>query len=245
MLKGCRLSLGCAVLLLGGCRMIVDAFTPEGRDPQAARKMAGTWCSLGTGITWYNDHVSASGGRFTTGYQSYVMKKLTFGGFVNGGVNGGTVADQLGRVARADYYTIEHGVNDWGRSVPVGTIDDYRNNTSNRTFFATYRRLIDEIRTVNPDATIIVCTPRRAFGADGYLPAHWYLSKNGIKLEDYAKAVRAIAAEEGFVVADFFKNSGHNENQLRLTCIDVALHPNDFGYQIMANEALRAFAQVD
>jgi len=244
MLKRHCLLLGC-VALLGGCRMLVGVFMPEGRDPQAARKMDGTWCSLGTSITWYNDHVAAARGRFTTGYQTYVMKTLTFSGFSNRGVDGGTVASQLGHVDRADYYTIEHGINDWGHSTPVGVLDDYVNNTSNRTFFASYRQLIDEIRGINPDATIILCTPRRAFGFNGYLPAHWYLSKNGIKLEDYAKAVRAIAAEEGLVVADFFKNSGHNENQLRLTCIDVALHPNDYGHQIMANEVLRAFAQVD
>jgi len=244
-MKGFSLVLAGCVLALSGCRTVIDMFTPEGRDPQKPRVMDGTWCSLGTSITWYNDNVASAGGRFTTGYQSYVRYTLSFKGFTNRGVNGGTVASQLGKVDKADYYTIEHGINDWGHSTPVGTLDDYVNNSANKTFFAFYRQLIDEIRSINPDATIILCTPRRAFGFNGYLPAHWYLAKNGIKLEEYAKAVRAIAAHEGFVVADFFKNSGHNENMLRLSSIDVALHPNDLGYQIMANEVLRAFAQVD
>jgi len=235
----------CVAFSLCGCRAILDAFTPSGRDPQAPRKMKGSWCSLGTSITWYNDNVAVAKGRFTTGYQTYVMKTLTFDGFINRGVNGGCIANQCGQISKADYYTIEHGVNDWGHSTPVGTLDDYLDNTSNKTFCASYRRVVDEIRALNPKAKIVVCTPRRAFGFNGYLPESWYLAMNGIKLEDYAKAVRAIAEAEGFVVADFFKNSGHNENQLRLSCIDEALHPNDLGYQIMANEVLRAFAKVD
>jgi len=231
--------------LLSGCNIIMAKLTPEGRNPATPRDMDGVWCSLGTSITWYNDNVSAAEGRFTTGYQTYVMKTLRFTGFVNRGVNGGCLADQLGHVANANYYTIEHGVNDWAHSTPVGTLYDYQNNTANGTFCANYRLLINEIRSINPDATIILCTPRRAFGFNGYLPAHWYLPKNGTKLEDYVKAIREIAAAEGFVVADFFKNSGNNENQLKVTSIDVALHPNDLGYELMSREVLRAFAKVD
>ena len=237
--------LGAAVAGTAGCRVICQALTPEGRDPQAERKMDGTWCALGTSITWYDVNVDKSGGRLTCGYPTYVMRKLKFDGYVNRAVNGGCVADQLGKVAKADYYTIEHGINDWGHSTPVGTIDDYRNDTRNGTFFATYRRLVDEIRALNPEATIIVCTPRKAYGFHGYLPEHWYLPKNGIKLEQYAVAVREIAAEEGFAVADFFKNSAWNENQLRYLSIDDALHPNDMGHAVLGNETLRAFANVD
>ena len=164
---------------------------------------------------------------------------------MNRAVNGGCVADQLGKVERADYYTIEHGINDWGHSTPVGTIDDYRNDTRNGTFFATYRRLVDEIRALNPEATIIVCTPRKGYGFNGFLPEHWYLPKNGIKLEQYAVAVREIAEEEGFTVADFFKNSAWNKNQLRYLSMDDALHPNDMGHAVLGNETLRAFANVD
>ena len=239
------LVLGVASVELAGCRFICQALTPEGRDPQAERKMDGTWCALGTSITWYDVNVDKSGGRLTYGYPTYVMRKLTFDGYVNRAVNGGCVADQLGKVAKADYYTIEHGINDWGHSTPVGTIDDYRNDTRNGTFFATYRRLVDEIRALNPEATIIVCTPRKGYGFNGYLPEHWYLPKNGIKLEQYAVAVREIAAEEGFVVADFFKNSAWNENQLRFLSMDEALHPNDMGHAVLGNEMLRAFANVD
>jgi len=50
-------------------------------------------------------------------------------------------------------YTIEHGVNDWGHSTPVGTINDYKNNTGNGTFAgsATSGKPTSPTRTTQPD----------------------------------------------------------------------------------------------
>lgn len=223
-------------LLVGGCAMFA-------RDPFAARKMEGTWCSLGTSISWYNDNVAK--GRFTRGYQSRVRDVLTFDGFVNPAINGGTIVNQANAaVPKADYYTVEHGINDWGHSTPVGTIADYRGNTGNATFFANYRKLIDKIRAANPEAKVILCTPRKGYGFGTYLPTSSADAKNGIYLAEYAEAVRAIAAEEGFPVADFFAACGEND-ELKALSIDVALHPNDAGFQRMADELLRAFAEVE
>ena len=222
--------------LVAGCAMFA-------RDPFAERKMNGTWCSLGTSISWYNDHVAK--GRFTRGYQSRVMDVLKFDGFVNPAINGGTIVNQANAaVPKADYYTVEHGINDWGHSTPVGTIADYRGNTGNATFYANYRKLIDEIRAANPEAKVILCTPRRGYGFGTYLPANSETPKGGVYLREYADAVRAIAAEEGFPVADFFATCG-TDAELKSLSIDVALHPNDAGYQRMADELLRAFAEVD
>lgn len=225
-----------ALAVVTGCAMFV-------RNPTEPRKMHGTWCTLGTSISWYNDHVAK--GRFTKGYQSRVMEVLTFDKFVNPAINGGTVVGQAaGKVPKADYYTIEHGINDWGRSTPVGTMDEYRSRVNSRSFFANYRKLIDKIREANPKATIILCTPRRGYGFGTYLPASSDDPKNGIYLREYAEAVRTIAAEEGFPVADFYATCGEN-GQLKDLSIDVALHPNDAGYQLMADELLKAFARVD
>ena len=225
---------GCAVV--SGCSLF-------SRDPFAPRKMTGVWCSLGTSISWYNDHVAQ--GRFTRGYQSRVQDVLTFDGFVNPAINGGTIVGQAAAaVPKAEYYTIEHGINDWGHSTPIGTIDEYRSQAQVKTFYASYRKLIDKIRTANPAAKIILCTPRKAYGFGSYLPASSSDAKNGIYLREYADAVRAIAAEEGFPVADFYANCGEND-ELKALSIDVALHPNDPGFQRMADELLRVFATVD
>ena len=210
-------------------------YTSDGR-----RIVDAHWVSLGTSITWYNNNVSSA---FTKGYQTRVMEKLAFKQFTNNGVNAGVLTSAIGQVIKADYYTVEHGVNDWGHSTPVGTIDDYKNNTKNGTFAATYRQLIDAIYKENPKAMIILCTPRKAYGFGTYLPAHWYDPQNGIYLKDYADIILQIAEYESLPVADWFNLCGNQTNLARLS-IDAALHPNDDGYQLMANVLLQAFEQA-
>jgi lysophospholipase L1-like esterase len=207
------------------------------------RKIDGSWCSLGTSITWYDSNVANARGKFTRAYQDRVRDVLRFKDFFNRGVNGGVVASQHGKITKADYYTIEHGINDWGHSVKVGNISDYANNTSNNTFYANYRILINQIRSINPKAKIILCTPRKGYGFGTYLPKSVESPKNGIYLKEYADAVREIAKKEGFVVADFYNNCGE-EKELPGLSIDIALHPNDAGYQRMADELIKAFEKV-
>lgn len=200
------------------------------------RKIDASWCSLGTSITWYNDNVAK--GRFTEGYQTRVMKKLKFKSFENCGINGGVIAGQIGKVGKADVYTIEHGINDWGHGVKPGTLEDYTGNANNGTFAASYRKLIDRIRSINPKAKIVLCTPRRGYGFGTYLPANSNAKHNGIYLKEYVEVVRAIAKHESFPVADFYEKCGSDKELAKLS-IDVALHPNDKGYQKMANELLK------
>lgn len=205
------------------------------------RQIKGRWCSLGTSISWLNENTASY--PLTKGYQTRVMEKLAFTKFENKAVNGGTLSSAISVVALADYYTIEHGINDWGHSTPVGTIDDYINNKKNGTFAAIYRQLIDRIFTRNKKARVILCTPRKAYGFNGYLPDHWYDPLNGIYLEDYAKLIREIAAYESFPVADFFAEAG-GQRQLANFSYDTALHPNDEGMQIMANILIQAFEKI-
>lgn len=208
-----------------------------------SRNIAAKWCSIGTSITWYNNNVKE--GAFTRGYQDRVMDKLKFEELKNVGDNGGTIArtNTKNCAVLADYYTIEHGINDWGNKIPVGTIDDYINNTNNGTFAAEYRKLIDKIFTLNPEAKVILCTPRKGYGFDGYLPAHWYDAYAGIYLKDYVDVIFQIAEYESMPVADFFNECGGQHNLKQLS-IDDALHPNDDGYQMMANVLIKAFEKI-
>ena len=219
------------------------------------RDVKGHWCALGTSITWYNENVNASNGGFTKGYQTRVMEKLAFTKYTNNAVNGGALKTvlQQNKVIEADYYTIEHGINDWGQSIPVGTMDDYINNTGNGTFAAEYRKLIDAIYKANPKAKIVICTPRRGFGFSGYLPDHCYDPKNGIYLSEYAEMARKIAEYESIPVADFYKYCGGQRTLLDESLNDArassgytndAVHPNDIGYQRMANVLIDALENV-
>lgn len=228
-------------------------FSPEHAQAAAAtpepRVVNGTWCSLGTSISWLNENTASY--PLTKGYQTRVMEKLAFTGFINNAVNGGLLESALSKVTTADYFTIEHGINDWGKEhiTPVGTIDDYINNTRNGTFAANYRKLIDRIFSRNKNnVRIILCTPRKAYGFNGYLPDHWYdpqIDANGneVYLEEYAKLIRQIAAYESFPVADFFAEAG-GQRQLKNWSYDTALHPNDEGMQVMANILIQAFEKI-
>ena len=218
-------------------------FSPEKTAASSAepRQVKGRWCSLGTSISWLNENTDSY--PLTKGYQTRVMEKIAFKNFTNKAVNGGVLQSAISSVVLADYYTIEHGINDWGHSTPVGTIDDYINNTKNGTFAATYRQVIDRIFTRNPKARVILCTPRKAYGFNGYLPDHWYDPQNGIYLEEYANIIRQIAAYESFPVADFFAEAG-GQRQLDNWSYDTALHPNDDGMQIMANVLIQAFEKI-
>ena len=211
---------------------------PSSAEP---RKIKGRWCSLGTSISWLNENTASY--PLTKGYQTRVMEKLAFTNFSNKAVNGGVLSSAINSVVLADYYTIEHGINDWGHSTPVGTIDDYIKNTKNGTFAATYRQVIDRIFTRNKKARVILCTPRKAYGFNGYLPDHWYDPLNGIYLQEYADIIRQIAAYESFPVADFFAECG-GQRQLDQWSYDTALHPNDDGMQIMANVLIQAFEKI-
>ena len=205
------------------------------------RVVKGRWCSLGTSISWLNENTASY--PLTKGYQTRVMEKLAFTNFSNKAVNGGVLQSAISSVVLADYYTIEHGINDWGHATPVGTIDDYINNTKNGTFAAIYRQLIDRIFARNKKARVILCTPRKAYGFGNYLPDHWYDPWNGIYLQEYADIIRQIAAYESFPVADFFAEAG-GQRQLDNWSYDTALHPNDAGMQIMANILIQAFEKI-
>ena len=210
--------------------------SPAADAPAPRRAVPLTWCALGTSITWYNDHVSSA---FTKGYETRVMERIRFDGFANRGVNGGCVASAIRQVVPAGLYTVEHGINDWGNRVPPGTMADYENDTGTGTFAGGYRKVVDAIRAASPTAVVVLCTPRKGYGFGGFLPANCNDRKEGGHyLKDYADLVRAIAAKEGFPVADFFAKCGE-QDELASLSIDVALHPNDAGYQRMADELVR------
>lgn len=202
-----------APVLSGGERRVVDA----------------TWCSLGTSISWYNSHAGAS---FQKGYQTRTMEQVIFTKLDNRGLNASCVGSAAGAVVPADFYTIEHGINDWGNRVKPAD------------FEANYRKTLAAIRAINPQAKIVLCTPRKGYGFGGYLPDRCDKQQpNGYFLKDYVDVVNKLAKEENLVVADFYSTCGEQDELADLS-IDVALHPNDAGYQKMANELTKAILKV-
>lgn len=215
-----------------------------------------SWCSVGTSITHAN-----GGNDILMGYQDRVMQKISFSEFTNVGVAGQAIATgaksgpvpclaaQVDTVLTtvADYYTIEHGINDWNRCATIGTIDDFINNTGYSTFYGAWRIVIDKIYTLNPNAKIILITPRKAYGASVF-PDHWWEANtaggNDYYLKDYVAAVRAIGEFLSLPVCDWFADSNTNQYNLAADSVDVALHPNDTGYKKLANLLVQTFKKV-
>ena len=209
--------------------------------PSAKKLFPGKWNSVGTSITWYNNNVGASGGRFTRGYQDRVMDRFIVTAFQNTGISGGCVNGA--NVQPADFYTLEHGINDWGSNVLPGTLEDYVSKTNNKSFAYFYRVAVDKMKANNPKA-IVLTTPRKGIGFGGYLPDRWDMRHpNGYFLQDYVNVILDIAEYEGFEVADNFTFAG-DQSTLRDLSIEVALHPNDPGYQLMADETYRAICRA-
>lgn len=206
-----------------------------------------SWCSLGTSITYYNNQISSSTNRYTKGYQSRVMDKIDFTTLYNLGVAGQTAVGRAQNVSGitsvADFYTIEFGINDWHNNVAVGTLNDFINNTGYNTFYGAFRVIIDKIYTLNANAQIILITPRKAYGMSVF-PDNWWEDIDGVYLKDYVTAIKEIGEFMSFPICDWFGESNTNQNNLASNSVDVALHPNDVGYQKMANLLVQTFKKV-
>jgi lysophospholipase L1-like esterase len=183
-----------------------------------------TWVALGDSITYLNDHQNETGNRVEKGYMSRVVEALPGIAYINKGYNGWTAAGIAGKIetlglAKADMYSVFLGTNDWWQGRPIGTLEDYKNNTGNNTFFGSYRLIIDKIRSLNKKAPILLMTPMQrgdfvyianmknnAFGS--------YKDKNGQSLAAFADAVKAIAAYEKLPLADLYHESGMTQENL-------------------------------
>ncbi|MES2648888.1 MAG: SGNH/GDSL hydrolase family protein [Bacteroidota bacterium] len=173
-----------------------------------------TWVAIGDSITYLNDHPNETGNRVQKGYLSAVVDKLPNIHYVNQGHNGWTSVkiaaeiEKLGLV-KADIFSVFLGTNDWWSGQPLGTLQDYQNQTGYKTVFGSYRIIVDKIRSLNNAAKIILITPMQRGDFvyfDNYKNnAHGsYKEKNGQALEQFANAVISIATYENFAVVDLY-----------------------------------------
>ena len=173
-----------------------------------------TWVAIGDSITYMNEHPDEAGHRITKGYMTRVVEKLPYIHYVNQGHNGWKVVDIANKIEslklqKADIYTVFLGTNDWWHGQPIGTMDDYRNSTGNKTVYGAFRTIIDKLRSLNPAAAIIMITPMQR-GDFVYLKNMknnaWgsYKEKDGQSLEQVVQAVINIAESEHFRVVDLY-----------------------------------------
>jgi lysophospholipase L1-like esterase len=172
------------------------------------------WVAVGDSITYLNDHRDETKYRLGKGYLTDVTEKLPWLHYENQGRNGWTVRrfaqkiDSL-NIPAGDIYTVFLGTNDWWQGVPAGHWEDYQNATGDSTIYGSFRILADKLRSLNPNAPVVLITPlpradfvyindprNNAFGS--------YKPKKGQTLEQVADAVIDIGRHAGFRVVDLY-----------------------------------------
>ncbi len=182
------------------------------------------WVAIGDSITYLNDHPEETGNRISKGYLTLVTDKFPDIKVTNKGYNGWTAVkiatdfDNL-EIPKADVYSIFLGTNDWWGGKSLGTFEDYQNNTGNSTVYGAFRVIINNLRSLNDQAEIILITPMQRvdfvyindFKNNAYGS---YREKNGQQLEQFANAVVAIAKAENFRVIDLYHKKEMEHSRL-------------------------------
>jgi lysophospholipase L1-like esterase len=176
------------------------------------------WTAIGDSITYLNDHHDETGNRITNGYMTVIAARHPNIKYINQGHNGWTAVgiakeiENLG-LKKSDVYSVFLGTNDWWSGLPLGSMEDYKNSTGIQTTFGAYRIIINKIRSLNPQARIILITPMQrsdfVYIADAHNNAYGcYKSNDGQELSQFADAVKEIGEYEHFYVIDLYYQSG-------------------------------------
>jgi lysophospholipase L1-like esterase len=175
------------------------------------------WTAIGDSITYLNEHINETGNRISSGYMTKISSQYPNIKYINQGHNGWTVRgiakeiENLG-LTKTDIYSVFLGTNDWWQGLPIGTINDYKNNNGLQTTYGAYRIIINKIRTLNPAAKIILITPMQRADFVYLFDAHnnafgSYKPKNGQNLSQFADAVKEISSYEHFTLVDLYHKS--------------------------------------
>lgn len=177
-----------------------------------------TWVAIGDSITYLNDHLDETGNRVTKGYMTRVVEMRDDITYVNKGFNGwtsGGVAKEIEKLGltRADIYSVFLGTNDWWHGNPIGTMDDFRNNTGSATLYGAYRIIMDKLKSLNKNAQVILITPMQrsdfVYIANKKNNAYGcYQEKEGQTLAQFAEAVVKIGEHVHADVIDLYHDSG-------------------------------------
>lgn len=199
------------------------ACKPEG---SASDFSALTYIALGDSITEGNDGFSHSGGKVARPYPSVVKDILNLKESVNRGVGGSTVVtgensffsmlERYPSMPDGEIISVLGGVNDFGRSVPLGNIDG-----DTTTFYGALNALADGLKRKYPDAFIFFMTPYRCSG----IPS---VNRLGNTLEQFAQAVKEVCSRHNLPCLDMY-NLGGFEKEMNDPRSD-GIHPSQSFY---------------
>lgn len=187
-----------------------------------------TYITFGDSIT-YGADFTRQYSQMDYPYPTLVSNTLSLKSFNNYAISGSTIATDvddlpsiyhqcLNASADADIVSVLGGVNDYNRSVELGTISD----NSKTTFYGSLNSIVSLLLEKYPDAFIFLMTP---YKEDCYHQFSCTESNSaGYNLEDYANAVKDVAELYNIPVLDMY-NEGQYELEMYNPNSD-GIHPS-------------------
>ena len=138
-----------------------------------------------------------------------------------------------------DIITIAYGTNDWSAN---DTLDNTDNIYDVETIKGALRHSIETIGTAYPNIRFLICTPMwRCWFTNGVFQydCETHTNGNGMKLVEYADAIKECAAEYHLPICDYYNEMGLNK-----FCWQVffnnnnndGTHPKEYGRYLMAKK---------
>lgn len=178
-----------------------------------------SWCAIGDSFTYLNDHLDETGYRVTKGYLTGTCELLPQLEVRNMGINGSVTEDWLTvDIPKAGLYTVLLGTNDWNRSVPCGTEEDFK-ACRQGTILGNLGILLAHISSAAPEGKVIVMNPveRGDFvyigDPENNAPGS-YAPRSGQRLDDIADAIYSACEHSGVPALDLHGRSGFGQDNV-------------------------------
>ena len=167
------------------------------------------------------------------------------GGTTIGGIISDSCMYEYLRITQIDtksnLISVMGGTNDWGQSVPLGTL--YSVDTT--TFYGGLNIMIDRLVALRSNAKILLTTPPYAYKSN-WAAAGWADSLTNnvhLTLVDYVNAIKAVGTARGVPVCDLYTLSGIDKTNWA-TYTQEGIHPNQAG-GIKIGEALAEYLKAN
>ena len=188
-----------------------------------------------------------------TKYYEYIKKILGIDTVLNYGQAGTCIAKKDSNTTNsfinrystvdknADIVLVFGGTNDYGKNIPLGTLD----STDNTTFYGALKEIGEYLIDTFAGKPVIFSTPlMRVSPCDGRTtesyPANEQKNDLGLKLEDYVNAMIQVCNMYAIPICDLYHNSGLNPRNrtstIYTTCFADGIHPNNKGYEIIGKK---------
>lgn len=175
------------------------------------------------------------------GYDGVLIRELGLNSLQNVGVSGRPMANGTAHgVGTCEtvmssginwntkkFFICNSGTNDFKLNVEIGESMPFKSTFNQNTYFGAYQKMIEYVRTQNPDIIIIILTPAQR-NHSGYTTET--VNSAGHKLIDYVNAGVLIAEKYSALLVDIYRDSGITELNINNDTYD-GLHFNNSGYE--------------